>query len=752
MLKRLLTGTLLVLTSTLAYAEDVAPSLNTTVVTATRVEQNSFDVPASIDVTDREVIQDGQGKMNLSETAVRIPGVIVNNRNNAAQDLAIQIRGFGARSSFGVRGVRLYADGIPMTMPDGQGQTGTFNLDTASRIEYLKGPFSAMYGNSSGGVVQIFTEDGPKDPTAKGAFTFGSYNTFRESVTVGGTEGNVNYNLNASTYKTDGYRDYSNLRRDLMHGKIKIDLSDSTKLTVVATTLNQPDSLDPQGLSADDLKNYGPQAANSKSLLFKTRVTKRHEQVGATLDHKLSENDRLSFMAYVGHRFNSQFQSTSIASQLASGKNPGGVAEYNRDFGGVDLHWSRKGNFFDLPYQFVAGVNYDKMNDDRQGYQNFIATGAAATNGDDQVVPVIPVNNTCNVGGIVCGVKGTLKRNENNIAFNFDQYIQGNVDVTKKWSVSGGVRNSRVNFKNEDHYIVGSNPDDSGSVTFKKTTPMLGTLYKLNDSINLFANVGKSFETPTFAEMSYKLSGSGLNFDLKPAESDQYELGIKAALTPSTLINASIYKINTRNEISLLQQASGRSVYQNVPTSERKGFEVALDSRITNNVRGYVAYSYIDAKFTSSFNACRSFALTGGTTCLASTGIASPLNLTGNLETIASGAEIPGTYKNTLYGELAYKYDPLGFSGAVEGKAFSKTNVAFNETYGKASGYAVAAIRGGFTQKVSNWNINEFLRVDNIFDKNYIGSVRIADLNGSYYEPATGRNWLMGINASYAFK
>lgn len=743
--KHFLTGALLVLTSTLAYAEDVAPSLNTTVVTATRVEQNSFDVPASIDVTDREVIQDGQGKMNLSETAVRIPGVIVNNRNNAAQDLAIQIRGFGARSSFGVRGVRLYADGIPMTMPDGQGQTGTFNLDTASRIEYLKGPFSAMYGNSSGGVVQIFTKDGPKDPTAEGAFTFGSYNTFRESVTVGGTEGNVNYNLNASTYKTDGYRDYSNLRRDLMHGKVKIDLSDSTKLTVVATTLNQPDSLDPQGLSASDLATLGPKAANPKSLEFKTRVTKRHEQVGATLEHKLSENDHLSFMAYVGHRFNSQFQSTSVSSQRIAlyPTSPGGVAEYNRDFGGTDLHWSHKGSVIDLPYQFTAGLNYDKMNDDRQGYENFITSVSLNS------------SSTCATTGIICGVKGNLRRNENNIAFNFDQYLQGNIDLTKKWSVSVGVRNSRVNFKNEDHYIVGSNPDDSGSARFKKTTPMLGMLYKLNDSVNIFANVGKSFETPTFAEMSYKADGtSGLNFDLKPAESDQYELGVKAALTPSTLINASIYKINTRNEISLAQQSSGRSAYQNIPTSERKGFELALDSKITNDIRGYVAYSYIDAKFTSSFDTCKPFAVFPGKTKLQTKCVPSEDEgeFNSGTETIASGAEIPGTYKNTLYGELAYKYDPLGFSGAIEGKAFSKTNVAFNETYGKAPGYAVAAIKGGFTQNVSNWRVNEFLRVDNIFDKNYIGSVRIADLNGNYYEPAAGRNWLMGINASYAFK
>ena len=121
----------------------------------------------------------------------------------------------------------------------------------------------------------------------------------------------------------------------------------------------------------------------------------------------------------------------------------------------------------------------------------------------------------------------------------------------------------------------------------------------------------------------------------------------------------------------------------------------SFDSKITNDVRGYLAYSYIDANFTSSFDACKPFVYPQ-TTCVAT--------LLSNIEKIASGAEIPGTYKNTLYGELAYKYDPFGFSGAIEGKAFSKTNVAFNETYGKAPGYAVAAIRGGFTQKVSNWN------------------------------------------------
>ena len=182
----MLAGLISVSTALMAETTDEVEPANViiappVVVTGTRVEQNSFDLPMSIDATNAAQIQEGQLKVNLSESSSRVPGVVINNRNNPAQDLAIQIRGFGARSAFGVRGVRLYADGIPMTMPDGQGQTGTFNLDTASRVEYLRGPFSALYGNSSGGVVQIFTKDGEKEPTLSGGMTFGSDNTQRYS-------------------------------------------------------------------------------------------------------------------------------------------------------------------------------------------------------------------------------------------------------------------------------------------------------------------------------------------------------------------------------------------------------------------------------------------------------------------------------------------------------------------------------------------------------------------------------------------
>lgn len=746
-------------------AEDLqAPNAIVTapvVVTGTRVEQNSFDLPMSIDVTDAEDIQEGQLKVNLSESSARIPGVVINNRNNPAQDLAIQVRGFGARSAFGVRGVRLYADGIPMTMPDGQGQTGTFNLDTADRVEYLRGPFSALYGNSSGGVVQIFTKDGEKDPTLSGGITFGSDNTRRESIGFSGSGDGFDYVINANTYRSDGYRDQSDTRRDNLHAKINFKLNDDTKLSIVATALDQPDNKDPQGLNAKQLRTDRKQA-NPNAITFDTRVSRSHEQLGATVEHKLTPDDTLRFMTYYGQRDNEQFQSISVNGQLDD-RMGGGVATIDRAFGGADLRWTHNGKVAEVPFSVTAGLNYDKMKDDRKGYDNFIANvpyGTLASN--LPVVDPIYGKTTCGsiAGGqpVICGVKGQLRRDEINTAKNFDQFLQASFDLHSRLTLSGGLRHSRVQFRNEDDYINKNyysepsvnrvNGDDSGTVAFSETTPVIGGVFKVTDTFNLYANAGKSFETPTLVEMAYKSSGSGMNMNLKPAMSRQYEIGAKWMVSDSILLNASLFRINTDDEIVIQQSTGGRAVYQNVKGSERKGFELSLDSKFNNGLGAYVAYSYLDAEFTSDFNTCKPFS---GTQTRCDPNSAADAGNSG-AELIKSGTDIPGTYKQSLYGELSWKYEPIGFSTALEARGMSKTNVAFKSAYGKADGYITAAWRGGFTQRLSNWRLNEFVRIDNLFDKEYVGSVRVGDLNGSYYEPAPERGWLLGLNASYQFK
>src|SRR6266545_4080653 len=164
----------------------LAQEQDAVVVTATRAPQPSLEIPASIDRIYGEEIREGRQQVNLSESLGRVPGITVQNRQNYAQDLQIQSRGFGARATFGVRGVRLIADGIPATMPDGQGQAATFDLTTAERIEVLRGPFSSLYGNASGGVVQVFTAEGAADPTAGASFVFGSDAMRKETLRFGG--------------------------------------------------------------------------------------------------------------------------------------------------------------------------------------------------------------------------------------------------------------------------------------------------------------------------------------------------------------------------------------------------------------------------------------------------------------------------------------------------------------------------------------------------------------------------------------
>lgn len=675
------------------------------VVTATRVEQNSFDLPLSIDVVDGETIREGQPQINLSETAVRIPGVVVSNRNNLAQDLAISTRGFGARSAFGVRGVRLYADGIPMSMPDGQGQTGTFNLDTAQRIEFLRGPFSSLYGNSSGGVVQIFTKDGSPRPTLSGKITLGSYSTHRESVTFDGREGDFDYVLNAASMRSDGFRDNSDGGRDTLHAKLGFKLSEDTKITLVATALDQPETHDPQGLTLQEFRD-DPRLASPNSETFNTRVSRDHQQLGMTLEHKLNEENTLRAMAYFGQRDNLQYLSTPIGAQN-NPLNSGGVAEIAREFGGMDARWTHQAKLADQPFSLTAGLSYDFMEDERKGYENFVGgTG-----------------NVCNASGRVCGVKGQLRRDEDNNEFNFDQYLQATWEPTDRWLLTGGLRHTKVRIELEDHYIVGANLDDSGAATYKDTTGAIGATFKLTPALNVYANYGEGFETPTFIEMAYSTTG-GANLTLSPSHSKHYEMGIKAFVLDNTRINLALFKVDTEKEIVVDSTTGGRASYKNAGDTERRGMELSLDSVLPHNFKFYAAYTLMNAEFSDAF--------TSGAT------------------TVDSGNRIPGTYTSSTYAELSWKHPASGFTTAIEGIHNSKAYTNDTNT-DSADAYTIFNWYGGFSQEHNAWKFSEFLRVDNISDRKYVSSIRVNDANDRFYEPGAFRSWLIGINASYQF-
>jgi len=667
--------------------------LSPVVITATRQEQNSFDLPVAIDVVSQDQVQDGQARMNLSESLIRIPGITAQNRTQMAQDPQISSRGFGARSAFGVRGVRVYVDGIPLTMPDGQGQPGNVDLDVVRSIEVMRGPFSALYGNSSGGVVQLFTETAPRIPEVSAGVLFGSYDTQRQNVRAAGTSEGIEYLVNFSNYESDGYRDHSANQKEQGTAKFTINFGSDTKLTTLVNWFDQ-DAQDPLGLTKDQVKEDRRQAIDA-ALNANTRVSRSNTQAGFNLEHRLNDNNTLTLISYVGNRDNLQILSTN-----ATGTNAR-ASEISRDFYGTDLRWNNNGQILGENYTFTLGTAYGKAEDDRTD-TNILVGG-------------LPIN--------------ALNRNEQNISTNIDQYAQASWSVLDNVDVHAGLRHTKIKLEVDDAFVTGpgSNGDSSGSKTYQKTTPVLGAVWKVTPALNLYANYGKGFETPTFIEVAYAdpAAGSGPNLSLKPSTSRNFEVGTKAFLGDNTIANLAVFKTLTDDEIVVLNNVFGRSSYTNAGKTKRNGMEFSIDTRFDNNISLFGAYTLLNAKFDDTYT-----------------------NALGN--TVNSGNVIPGTYHTQIYGEVAWKHDPSGFRTAFEARHNSKAYVDDINSESTRS-YTVFNIRAGFEQQISQWRLSEFVRVENIFDKEYIGSVRVNDNNGRFYEPAAGRNWLLGFNASYRF-
>jgi iron complex outermembrane receptor protein len=683
--------------SSFAFADDVR-KLSPTVVTATRYETNSFDLPLSIDAVTGSEIRDARTGANLSEIAPRIPGVVINYRSTAAQELSISTRGFGARSQFGVKGIRIYADGIPLNSADGQGQAGSINIDTLGQIEFLRGPFSALYGNSSGGVVQAFTRDGAKDPTITVGASSGTWNTNKQSVTYEGQAGPVNYILSAYQYVSDGYREHSQHRRDNFNGKISYQFSPDTKFTFVGNYMDQPYTNDPNALTPDQYK-ANSRSAGTNAISTNSRLYRINSYGGIIIDHNLSEKDSLRLMAYSGERSNLQYLTTEAA------------AEIKRETEGFDFRWIRKDLFLSRPLNFTAGLAYDSMEDIRSRY-TYSGTGV--------YTPLLTTS--------------TSNRREKQSAFSVDQYLQASYEPTDRLLVIAGLRHSRVNIKNEDLYFGDcvTRPtacDSTGQVTYTNTSPVAGVTFKIIPTLNAYANYGRGFETPTFAETTYSLpasSGAGPNLSMVPSKSKNYEIGLKAFVTSNTRMNVALFKVDTKNEIVVIDNSGSQNVYDSTANTERKGIEFSLDSRLPYNFNFYQTYTYLDSEFKNSFT-----------------------NTVGGF--VAAGNRLSGVYKNTAYSELSWKYPAFNFSSAIE-------NIYYGDVHGydsnasdrKADAFSIVNLRASLKQSYNNWNFSEFVRADNIFDEKYVGNVRVN--NAATFEPGAPRNYTVGVTSSYTFK
>ncbi|WEN43027.1 Pesticin receptor [Thauera sp. GDN1] len=690
----------------MAAAQDAAPpsdsavTLNPVVVTGSRVETGSFDLPYSVDAVDMRTNQAGNLGVNASEALAGVPGLVIQNRQNYAQDLQISIRGFGARAAFGVRGVKLIADGIPATNPDGQGQAATFNLDTAERIEVMRGPFSTVYGNHAGGVIQLFSRKGEGEPRIRASVLGGSWGTTKFGLGAEGEKDGIGFVLDASRFDTDGYRDHSKTRRDQGFAKLTLNPDEDSTLTLVANGLRQPETEDPLGIDWDTYQR-DPRAVDDAALEYDTRKSIHHLQGGATYERRFG-SDRLQMSAYTGRRSVTQYQSIPDFVQIPTTKNPeranhaGGVVDFDRDFYGLGARWIAERTIGLGELTLTAGVDYDRSEDDRRGYENFI--------------------------GPTLGVKGQLRRNEIDTVTSIDPYLQAMLK-SGPWQWSLGVRHSRVSFKVEDKYIVGINGDDSGNVRFSETTPAIGVVYALSPALNVYASAGKGFETPTLNELSYGSDGK-FNFNLKPSTSRQVEVGTKAIVGDNTRVNAALFHIETDDEIVVAGASGGRTSYQNAGRTLRQGVELAAESEFTRNLTGRAALTWMKAEYDEAF-------VSRGTT-------------------IPSGNRIPGVPQFAAYAELAW--EPVAdVTLAGEAVHRGKVHVSDTNTEPPAPAYTLFNLRLSAEQQQGPWTFGQLLRVDNLFDRKHIGSVIVGDTNGRFYEPGLERSLYAGVNASYRF-
>jgi iron complex outermembrane receptor protein len=452
-----------------------------------------------------------------------------------------------------------------------------------------------------------------------------------------------------------------------------------------------------------------PRQATPTALSFDTRKSLRQLQSGLVLEHAFSPQDAVRLTGYLGERAITQFQAIPVASQ-APATSPGGVIVLGRDYQGGDARYIHRGYLNDGAYTLTAGLSLDNLDERRLGYNDFIGTQT--------------------------GVQGNLRLDAANRALAFDQYAQGEWQAWPGWRLSAGVRHTRVGITSQDHYIMPGNGDDSGAVVYSATNPALGVVRQLTDSLNAYVTAGRGFETPTLDQLAYSPSGSGLNLGLKPAVSRQAEAGLKANYG-AVLVNAAVFAARTANEIVVISNTGGRSVYQNAGHTARSGFELAASGKAGDHLALTLAYTYVNARYVDSFLSCPV------TPCAAAAAVLVP-----------GQSRLPGVPQNSLYGEALWRLRPRSGEGplaALEMRLLGSVPVNDRNT-DAAAGYTIFNARVGHDQRVGSWTLSEFLRVDNLANRNYIGAVVVNDSNGRYFEPSPGRTYTVGASAVYRFR
>jgi iron complex outermembrane recepter protein len=677
-----------------------AQTLAEVVVSASRTEQRSFDAPAAIQSVGREQIQSAGPQINLSESLGRVPGITILDRGNYAQDMQVSIRGFGARAAFGIRGIRLLIDGIPATTPDGQGQASSISLTSMESIEVLRGPMALLYGNSSGGVIQAFTKSATLSPQVDYQYYAGSYGMHRADYQFSDTVGMYGIVADYGTFSTAGYRNNSQAERKQFNGKLGFDLSEQLHINVIYNQFDMPLAQDALGLTS---KQWiaDPTQAGTGAATYSTRKTVLQNQLGSSAKYSLDKDRSITGRAYYGIRENLQYQVGAASGPTSTGAWTG----LNRNYYGAGLQYNEHTAWGQVPVDLAGGYEFDRSREFRQG-------GVAAV-----------------------GQKTKTTRSEDNQSENSDFFVQGTALVADNLSVVTGLRSSSVRFVSDDYYVTNTDPDGAGNTSYSATSPVLGFTFHATDELNLYANYGQGFETPTLAEMAYSGTAAPIavfNPKLNASTSQHYELGAKWVPTQNSRVDFAVYQINTTDELVVAVNSAGQSAYKNAPSTTRNGWELSGSTALTPHVSAVVSASMIDAQYAQAFTS----KTPSGTT------------------TVASGNKIPGIPDSSLFSELAWNSEGvqarkgapamgtrLGIELVQSGRIYANdTNTE------SANSHTVFNLSASHRWPVGKGALTLYSRLNNATDEKYVGSVIVNQASGQFYEPGLPKNWTAGLS------
>jgi iron complex outermembrane recepter protein len=695
--------------TTLLHAQTSTNDLKEIIVQSGRLEQKQFDAPASVFTIDADTLRSSGPQVNISDVLNRAPGVVALNRNNYAQDVQISIRGFGSRSAFGVRGIRLITDGIPASMPDGQGQTSTVSMTSTERMEVLTGPLAQLYGNASGGVIQTFTREAGDKPEAQVNLYSGSFGMQRTDWQISQRTGNVGLVADYSTFSIDGYRQQSSAERKQLNSVITVDAKPDTRFKFIVNSFDMPQAKDALGLKADQLNN--PSIAGDGATTYRTRKTVKQEQTGLVIDHAVNSDLKFQSRIYGGTRSNLQYQ-VAVVNVTPNGAWTG----LERKFEGFGFQANGRGQVFEgKRMSWVIGTDIDRAREQRQS------------------------------GNASLGEKVDITRNELNESRNRDYYAQANWSLDERYTLTTGARQSNVTLRSRDDMpVTNADPDGSGSVTYKATSPVLGLTWHAKDNLNIFLNHGKGFETPTMSESAYTLTGpttitGQFNPNLLASRSKHLELGAKWLPSTNTRLDAAWFQIETENEIVTARAASGKTAYTNASKTTRDGFEIALRHQFTTHWRSQSSATFINATYDQGFS---NF-------------------VTGNTNTVTAGNMLPAIPKRQFFTSLQWSEN--GFSSMGQKPALgleagldlvsrssmwaNDTNSTLTNDYALAAGFAQINARIRQRYQVGPARVETFLGVDNVTNKDTISSVIVNQSKQQYFEPGLPRSWVIGVQS-----